>query len=117
MNALAQGAGIAGIHDREHWRRSLTGIAEARAYLQAELPRIHGSVLSTDCNFLLWQVEGGAGWRHALLEQGCLLRNCSSFGRALKGYLRVSVRTLPECERLVTAARHVAAHHATLRGE
>jgi len=111
VNAMAQAAGIAGMADTHHWQQSLAGLRDAKAYLMATLPAIHGEVLPSDANFFLWRVNGASGWRHALLQRGCLVRNCLSFG--LRGYLRVSVRTPAECERLVAAAAEVAALGAT----
>lgn len=107
VNALAQAAGIATLQDTGHWARSILGIGDARRYLTGALTNLGCRLLPSDANYFLWQVRGARGWRQALLAHGCLVRDCTSFG--MRGYLRVSIRTLPECERLVEAVRMVKA--------
>jgi histidinol-phosphate aminotransferase len=101
VNAAAQAAGIAALGDAAHLQRSLAVLAEAKTYLLAELPRLGLRPVSPAANFLLAEVDDGAGYRCRLLRQGCVLRDCASFG--LPAYVRIAVRTLPECRRLVAA--------------
>ena len=49
-------------------------------------------------------VEGAAGWRTPLAQQGVLVRDCASFG--LPGTIRVAV---PDADGLATVARAVRA--------
>lgn len=105
VNALAQAAGVATLQDTGHWARSIMSIRDAKRYLTGALSELGCVLLPSDANYFLWQVRGARGWRQALLTQGCLVRDCSSFG--MRGYLRVSVRTTPECERLVAAIRSI----------
>ena len=101
VNAAAQVAGIAALGDTVHLERSLAALDEAKAYLLAELPRLGVRVLPSAANFLLVEVGDAAAFRQRLLRRGCVLRDCASFG--LPAYVRVGVRTLPECRRLVGA--------------
>lgn len=107
VNALAQAAGVAMVADTGHWEACRPAIWHARDYLMGALRGLGCQVLPTDANFFLWRVRGARGWRQALLSRGCLVRDCTSFG--MHGYLRVGVRTQPECERLVAAVADVLA--------
>ncbi len=101
VNAAAQAAGMAALGDAVHLERSLAVVREAKAYLLAELPRLGWRVVPSMANFLLVEVGDGARFRQQLLRHGCVVRDCASFG--LPAYVRIGVRTLPECQRLVTA--------------
>ena len=107
VNAAAQAAGIAALADIAHLGRSLAVLAEAKASLLAELSRLGLHVTPPAANFLLVAVGDGAAFRRQLLHQGCVLRDCASFG--LPAHVRIGVRTLPECRRLVGAIAAVLA--------
>ncbi len=101
VNALAQAAGVAALGDPEHVTRSLAGVQEAKAYLIEALTRLGLRPLPSHTNFLLIPVGDGAAFQRALLHEGCYVRDCASFG--LPQYVRIGVRTLPECRRLAAA--------------
>ena len=101
VNVAAQAAGVAAIGDPMHLQHALALVQAAKAYLVAELPRLRWRAVPSRANFLLVEVGDGACVRHQLLQHGCVLRDCASFG--LPAYVRIGVRTMPECRRLVTA--------------
>jgi len=101
VNAAAQAAGVAALGDAAHAERSRAVLREANAYLLAELHGLGRRVVPSTANFLLLEVGDGARFRQQVLRHGCVVRDCASFG--LPGYVRIAVRTLPECRRLVTA--------------
>ena len=112
VNALAQAAGLAALDDTEHWDRSVAALAEAKDYLETALTALGLTVHPSAANFLLVDAVSGPGGfvsggalRSALLREGCCLRACASFG--LPEYVRIGVRTLPECRTLVAALRRV----------
>ena len=118
VNALAQAAGLAALEDGEHLRRSMGAIAEAKAYLTDALAGLGLDVLPSSTNFFLLRVENGAdltpaAFREELLREGCCVRDCASFG--LPDYVRIGVRTLPECERLVGAVAKVLSTFESVR--
>lgn len=110
VNAAAQAAGVAALGDAEHLERSLAVVREARAYLLAELRRQGWPVVPSMANFLLVDVGDGASFRQQVLRHGCVLRDCASFG--LPAYVRIGIRTLPECRRLVAAMASAQAEAA-----
>lgn len=107
VSALAQAAGLAALLDPGHLERARRVVREGRAYLAAELGRLGLGVVPSTANFLLVRVGNGAAFRAALLRSGICVRDCASFG--LPAYVRIGVRRLEECARLVEAAREAVA--------
>lgn len=105
VNAAAQAAGLAALADREHLARARREVAAARSYLAHELPRLGLRAIPSAANFLLVRVGDAAALRAALLARGCCVRDCTSFG--LPEYIRIGLRTVPECGCLVAAMREV----------
>ena len=90
VNACAQAAGVAALADLEHHRRSVALLTGERDRLVAGL-RARGWVTEpTTAGFFLIHVGDAPAARRALLAQGCLVRDCTSFG--LPKYVRVSPR-------------------------
>jgi histidinol-phosphate aminotransferase len=107
VNAAAQAAGLAALADVAHLQRSLAVVQEAKRYLQAELSNLGLRVLPAAANFMLVEVGDGQRFRRQVLQRGCCLRDCTSFG--LPTFVRIGVRTLPECRQLVAAIAAVQA--------
>jgi len=101
VNAVAQAAGLAALRDETHLRRARQEVRRARAYLSEALPGLGFRVVPSAANFLLVEVGDGAAVRSALLRRGLCVRDCASFG--LPAFVRIGLRTVPECERLVAA--------------
>jgi len=90
VNAAAQAAGVAALADLDHHRRSVDLLTGERERLVAGL-RARGWVTEpTTAGFFLIHVGDAPAARRALLAQGCLVRDCTSFG--LPGHVRVSPR-------------------------
>jgi L-threonine-O-3-phosphate decarboxylase len=105
VNALAQAAGVAALHDRKHLARSLELLAAAKSELMAALDAIGMQVLPSAAPFFLVRVADGAAVRLALLRKGILVRDCASFG--LPRYIRICTRRPEENVRLVATLREV----------
>ncbi|HEV8635035.1 MAG TPA: histidinol-phosphate transaminase [Chloroflexota bacterium] len=101
VNAVAQAAGLAALADRAHVARARDEVRRARAYVTAELTRLGLRVFPSAANFLLVEVGDGAAMRAALLRHGLVVRDCASFG--LPAHVRIGLRALPECQRLIEA--------------
>ena len=78
------------------------GIAALRADLAGIWRTAGFTVREAAANWVL--VEGAAGWRTPLAQQGVLVRDCASFG--LPGTIRVAV---PDADGLATVSRAVSA--------
>lgn len=108
VNAVAQAAGVAALACGDHLQACEKELAEAKGYLVNALSRLGLEVLPSETNFFLVGAGDGAGFREALLEQGICVRDCASFG--LPAYVRIGVRTPPECRVLVDAVARVMKH-------
>lgn len=105
VNAMAQAAGLAALGAVHHLEEGRRVVAESRALLSRELPAMGLRVVPSAANFLLVRVGNAAGFRAALLARGICVRDCTSFG--LPAHIRIGLRTLPECRRLLDATREV----------
>ncbi len=107
VNAVAQKAGLAALREVAHVNEARRVVAESRQYLTGRLSALGLTVVPSVANFLLVRVGQGGSFRDALLAHGICVRDCASFG--LPAYVRIGIRTMPECEMLVEAVREVLA--------
>lgn len=114
VSALAQAAGLAALEAREHVERGRRVVAEAREFVAERLSALGLVVVPSAANFLLVRVGDGDGFRSALLAKGVCVRDCASFG--LPAHVRIGLRTLPECRKLVEAVAEVLAGEKVLPG-
>ncbi len=101
VNIIAQKVAVAVLENGEYLEQSKLKIREAKQYLINELTRLGFKVLPSDANYFLVKVGNARSFRHALLRCGIIVRDCSSFG--LAEYVRLAPRTMPECQKLITA--------------
>ena len=112
VNAAAQKAGIAALNADGYIEECGSKIQEAKKFLVEELTLLGLSPLPSQTNFFLVEVDNVVEFRQALLQKGILVRDCASFG--LPAYIRLAPRTLPECQRLIAAIKHIGVHsHAS----
>jgi histidinol-phosphate aminotransferase len=101
VNGMAQAAGLAALADGDYLPRARQAVAQAKEYLTARLTSLGFSVPPSAANFLLVRVGEAASWRDQLMRKGLFVRDCASFG--LPQYIRVGVRPVADCRRLVEA--------------
>jgi histidinol-phosphate aminotransferase len=101
VNIAAQELGAAMLEKDEYLEQSLRRVREAARFLAGELSRLGFTVLPSDAHYFLVKVGDAAACRRSLLEHGCLVRDCTSFG--LPAHVRIAPRALPECRKLVDA--------------
>jgi len=106
VNCLAQVAAISAIEDHEHLTAVRKLINEERKFLLSELSKIRGlKVFPTDANFILMDIRQfgltAAQLKDKMLSHGILVRDCSSFRGLDEYYVRVSIRTRQENEKLL----------------
>ena len=103
VNAVAQSVGVAALEDDEHVAAARRAVLEAKEYLYSELSAAGIPVTPSAANFILVEVGDAPKVRSALLSRGFAVRDCTSFG--LPDHIRVAVRVLEECARLLEALR------------
>jgi threonine-phosphate decarboxylase len=108
VNCLAQAAAVAAFNDEEHLRVTRELIAKEKAWLQQELGRFGGFSFSVpDANFFFIDIGKADitanALKHRMLQQGILIRDCSSFVGLNEFYIRVAVKTHEENVRLIEA--------------
>jgi histidinol-phosphate aminotransferase len=103
VNAAAQVAGVAALLDKGYLPKARKLIMESKDYLFRELELLGLRVCPAAANFLLVKVGDAKRLRYELLKNGICVRDCSSFG--LPEFIRVGVRTLPECMHLISVLK------------
>ena len=106
VNGLAQAAGLAAMADKDCLPAARKAVQEAKAYLTREFTGLGLEVLPSAANFLLISVGDASSWRDRLMQQGIFVRDCTSFG--LPDCIRIGIRAMPDCRRLVAAAKGLA---------
>lgn len=100
VNALAQAAGFAALGDEEYVQEGRRLARRARAMLVDGLEQLGLACVPSRASYWLVRVGDGQLVRTELLRRGILVRDARSFG--LPVYIRVAVRPLEECERLLS---------------
>ena len=108
VSVPAQAAGTVAMELCPHWP------AQARAFLQAERPRLAAelralglTVTEGQANYLLFRAAGTAGLKERLLARGILIRSCANYRGLGPDYYRVCVRSGEENWRLLAALKEV----------
>jgi len=105
VNIAAQVAGVAALSDQKHLIKARKLIIVAKEYLYTALKELGFEALPSSTDFLLIKVGSAATVRLKLLQRGLCVRDCTSFG--LPQYIRVSVRALPDCQKLMAGLKEV----------
>ena len=104
VNALAQAAGLAALADSRHVDEARKAVHVAKDYLVDQLEALGLETTQSAANFVLVNVVDARALRQKLLRHHQIsVRDCTSFG--LPEYIRIGIRTLRDCERLVAALR------------
>ena len=102
VNAAAEAAGVMCLGRQDHLEQGREAVRIGKAYLVDALVSMGLKCSVGAANFLLASVGDAATIRLRLLkEDGICVRDCASFG--LPGYIRIGVRQLDDCRRLVAA--------------
>ena len=111
VNAAAQAAGVMCLGRQDHLEKGREAVRIGKAYLEDSLVSLGLRCRVGAANFLL--VSADPPWRaatvrHRLLEEhGICVRDCGSFG--MPNYIRIGVRNMDDCRRLVAAMNRVLA--------
>ncbi len=103
VNTVAQRVGGAILEDAGYLQQCKQKMAQSKRFLLNELHRIGFTTVPSPTNFFLVKVGDARAFRAALLQYGILVRDCTSF--ELPEYVRLAVRPMPECRKLIAAIR------------
>lgn len=106
VSGPAQAAGLASLCDIDYLRQTLKATRESAQTLRDDLAGLGASVLPSATHYLLIHVGDAARCREKLMAEGCLVRDCASFG--LPQHVRVGARTAVENQRLVDVWARIA---------
>lgn len=101
VNSLAQIAGQFALNDVEYLPHAKMVVNASKEYLQTALGSMGFFIYPSAANFLLVDCGDGSKWQNYLMRKGIFVRDCTSFG--LPECIRIGIRTIPDCERLVAA--------------
>ncbi len=110
VNSAAQAAGLAALGDKEFVCTTLPPLWESSDQLRRELRALGLTVLPSRLPFMLVHTGNGAATRAELLQQGCVVRDCASFG--LPEYVRIAPRKTEENWILINAWRSLCPHQS-----
>jgi histidinol-phosphate aminotransferase len=105
VSSAAQAAGLAALSDADFLPRTLPLVWEASDMLRDDLLKLGFCVWRGALPFILARTGDGAATRAALLEHGCVVRDCASFG--LPKWVRVAPRRSEENALLVAAWKEI----------
>ncbi len=102
VNSVALTAAMAALRDKEHLRRSVELVKRERPFLEENLQRLF-KVYPSKANFLLVDVSPRKAYEvyDALMKSGIIVRDCSSFRGAGDSFIRISVGTREQNEKVV----------------
>jgi len=106
VNLPAQVGALAALDDEEFYQQTLSHTRAGIAWLTKEIQALGCTVFDTHTNFFLVDVGGdGKGFYEKLLRLGVIVRPMNAYG--YPGYIRITVGTEAENQRLVKAMAQV----------
>jgi len=105
VNVIAQQVGLRVLEYEEALNESTQKIREARQFLWQGLFQLDLPTMPSDTHYFLVRVGNAKLFRARLLRHGIQIRDGTSFG--LPEYVRISTRTIPECQKLLAAIKEI----------
>ena len=105
VNSIAHAGAIAALDDDAHLRETKRVIDEGRAYLQDQLAEMQIPFVPAVANFVMVNVGDGCAVFQQLLQRKIIVRPLNGYG--LPEWLRISVGTMEENEKLIAALSDV----------
>ena len=112
VNCLAQAAAVAALKDEEHLHITKDFIKKEKSQLLSELSKISSfKIFPADANFFFIDIKKSgltaAELTSKLLNQGILIRDCTSFTGVDQYFIRIAVKTRMENERLIEVLKRI----------
>jgi histidinol-phosphate aminotransferase len=105
VNSIAQAGALAALDDDAHLRETKRVIDEGRAYLQDEFAKMQIPFVPAVANFVMVNVGDGCAAFEKLLRRKIIVRPLKGYG--LPEWVRITVGTMEENKRLISALREV----------
>lgn len=105
VNAMALAAAEAALGDDEHVEKTRVLVREGLAYLVAACEELGLDVVSPSANFVLVKTGKGRKVFELCQREGVIVRPMDGYG--LPDYVRVTVGTMPENERVIRGLKNV----------
>lgn len=105
VNSVAQAGAIAALDDDAHLRETKRVIDQGRAYLQEQFAELQLQFVPATANFVMVNVGEGCVVFQELLQRKIIVRPLKGYG--LPEWIRISVGTMEENEKLIAALRQV----------
>jgi histidinol-phosphate aminotransferase len=109
VNSVAQAGAIAALDDEAHLRETKRVIDEGRAYLQKQFAEMQIPFVPAAANFIMVKVGDGCAVFQKLLQRKIIVRPLKGYG--LPQWVRISVGTMEENQKLVAALSEVIRDH------
>jgi histidinol-phosphate aminotransferase len=111
LDKLAQAGARASVLDTEYFEQTCQQVIDLRHSLTAELKALGFEVLPSQANFVFARPHDGdaIGIASALREQGIIVRHFDT--PRIQEYLRITVGTAEQHQRLITALKELAAQY------
>jgi histidinol-phosphate aminotransferase len=109
VNSVAQAGAIAALNDEAHLRETKRVIDEGRAYLQAQFAEMKVPFVPAVANFIMVNVSDSCAVFQKLLERKIIVRPLKGYG--LADWVRISVGTMAENNKLTAALSEVLCRH------
>src|SRR5881296_4525105 len=105
VNSIAQAGALAALEDETHLRETKRVIDEGRAYLQEQFAEMNLPFVPVVANFVMVNVGDGCAVFEKLLRRKIIVRPLKGYG--LREWVRISVGTMEQNKRLITALKEV----------
>jgi histidinol-phosphate aminotransferase len=105
VNSIAQAGALAALTDEAHSRRTKQTVDAGRSYLGEALADIGVQFVPSAANFLMVNVGDGRRVFKEMLAQKVIVRPLTGYG--LHAWVRISVGTMDENERCISALKEV----------
>jgi histidinol-phosphate aminotransferase len=105
VNSIAQAGALAALEDDAHLHETKRVIDEGRAYLQEQFSEMQVPFVPAVANFVMVNVGDGCAVFEKLLRRQIIVRPLKGYG--LSEWVRITVGTMEENRKLVTALKEV----------
>ncbi len=110
VNSIAHAGALAALNDEAHLRKTKRVVDKGRAYLQEKLAGLRIPFVPAVANFLMVNVGDGCAVFEKLLRRKIIVRPLKGYG--LHEWVRVSVGSMEQNEKLIAALSELVCHQS-----